>query len=151
MFLSLFVASFFLALAISLTLAWLFTKPVEDFLHRFVVDPMICAAWSKYIRFAIVVVGVGTGTRAGAFQEYLSAPSWSKAELAAQLTQNFWALGLYRTVVSTLMGLAWLLPAFCLMTLIARMFIQRAQMKELRILRKEASVQGSAGTTTTKR
>ena len=67
MFLALFAASFLLSLSISALLVWLFSKPIDDFLHRFLIDPMICAAWSKYVRFAVIAVGVSTGTQVSAF------------------------------------------------------------------------------------
>ena len=53
-------------------LVWLFTKPIEDFLHQFIIDPMICSVWSKYLRFAVVAVGVSTGTRVETFRDYVA-------------------------------------------------------------------------------
>jgi hypothetical protein len=144
MFLALFAASFLLSLSISALLVWLFSKPIDDFLHRFLIDPMICAAWSKYVRFAIIAVGVSTGTQVSAFQDYVSAPSYTKAAIAAQVTQEFWALQLYKTVTSTLIGLAWLMLAFCVMTVVAKMIIKPVDRNETRAIEEQERNNGAA-------
>lgn len=144
MFLALFAASFLLSLMISALLVWLFSKPIDDFLYRFIIDPMIVTAWSKYVRFAIIAVGVSTGTQVAPFQDYVSAPGYSKAAIAAQVTQEFWALQLYRTVASTLIGLAWLMLAFCIMTVIAKMIIKPVSRNETRAIEEQERSSGAA-------
>jgi hypothetical protein len=143
MLLAPFVASFLLALTISVVLTWLFTKPIEDFLERFIIDPMICTAWSKYIRFAVVAVGISTGTQTASLEEHLSSPAVNKAAVARQVTEAFWALELYRTLVGTLVGLAWLLLAFCVLIVIARMFIKPLPTNQTRAIAEAERVQGS--------
>jgi hypothetical protein len=64
MFIALFGASFLLALALSATIAWLSREAMDTVLRRFVVDPVVRSGFEKYIRFAIVVVGISSGTRA---------------------------------------------------------------------------------------
>ena len=84
-----------------------------------VVDPVVRSGFEKYIRFAIVVVGISNGTRVKAFQEYISAAEWNKPALQAALTQEFWTLELYRTVMGTLEGVAGLLLLCIFLALIA--------------------------------
>ena len=60
MFIALFGASFLLALVLSATIAWLSREAMHTILRRFVVD---LSGLEKYIRFAIVVVGISRGTR----------------------------------------------------------------------------------------
>ncbi len=60
MFLFLLLATFIVALAVSFLVMRLFTKPVDSVLRRIIADE-ISAAWSKYMKFAILVVGVSTG------------------------------------------------------------------------------------------
>jgi hypothetical protein len=144
MYLALFAASFLLSLIISVVLVWLFTKPIEDFLHRFIIDPMICSVWSKYLRFAVVAVGVSTGTRVETFRDYVAAPSYSKGALAAQVTQEFWALELYHTAVGTAIGLTWLLLAFCVMTVVAKMIIKPVERNETRGVEEQERNAGAA-------
>src|SRR5436305_875185 len=109
MFIALFAASFVLALVLSATLAWLSREAMDAILRRFVVDPVVRGGFEKYIRFAIVVVGISSGTRVRPLQEYISAADWNKPALQAALTQEFWTLELYRTVMGTLEGVAGLL------------------------------------------
>jgi len=144
MFVLLVGVSFLIALLISVGLVWLFTKPIEDFLHRFIIDPMICTAWSKYVRFAIVAVGVSTGTRVEILQDYVSAPAYNKAAIEAQMSQAFWALQMYHTVASTLIGLTWLMLAFCIMTVVAKMIIKPVERNETRAIEEQERSSGAA-------
>jgi hypothetical protein len=125
MFVVLLVASFVLALAISATVAWLFAKPIDGVLHRFVGDK-ISSTLSKYLRFAIVVVGISAGTRVRPLEEYIAAPSYNKAALAAAVTQEFWALELYRTFVETLQGMALIFFVLAVVAIIAFVIVRKA-------------------------
>src|SRR5437870_2135972 len=114
MFIALFAASFVLALVLSATLAWLSREAMDAILRRFVVDPVVRGGFEKYIRFAIVVVGISSGIRVRPLQEYISAADWNKPALQAALTQEFWTLGLYRTGRGPLRSVAGLvLLCFC--------------------------------------
>jgi hypothetical protein len=124
MFVVLLVASFTLALAISATVAWLFAKPIDGILHRFVGDK-ISATLSKYLRFAVVVVGISAGTRVRPLEEYIAAPSYNKAALAAALTQEYWALELYRTFVETLQGMALIFFVLAVVAIIAFVIVRK--------------------------
>jgi hypothetical protein len=124
MFVVLLAASFVLALAISATVAWLFAKPIDGILHRFVGDK-ISATLSKYLRFAIVVVGISAGTRVRPLEEYIAAPSYNKAALAAAVTQEFWALELYRTFVETLQAMALIFFVLAVVAIIAFAIVRK--------------------------
>jgi hypothetical protein len=119
MFIALFGASFVLALVLSATIAWLSREALDTILRRFVVDPVVRSGFEKYIRFAIVVVGISSGTRVKPLQEYISAAEWNKPALQAALTQEFWTLELYRTVMGTLEGVAGLLLLCIFLALMA--------------------------------
>jgi len=129
MFVALFGASFVLALALSVAVAWVSREAIESVLRRFVADHVVRAAFSKYIRFAIVVVGISTGTRVRVLQEYISATSENKAAMAAALTQEFWVLEIYRTIVGTLEGMAWLLLLCFFLALIAPVIVRMAKLE----------------------
>jgi hypothetical protein len=118
-FVALFGASFVLALALSATIAWLSREAIDTILRRFVVDPVVRHGFEKYIRFATVVVGISSGTRVKPLQEYISAPEWNKPALQAALTQEFWTLELYRTVLGALEGVAGLLLLCIFLALVA--------------------------------
>ena len=127
---ALFLVSLVLALAISITLAWASKDAVEHILHRFLAD-RISHAICKYLRFAIVVAGISDGTRAGALRDYVNASSLDRDAIAAQLTQEFWGLELYRTAIGTLEGILWLMLIFSLGVMIAIILIRRADLKDL--------------------
>jgi len=119
MFVALFAASFVLALALSVTIAWLSGEVIDTVLRRFVADQVVRTGFEKYIRFAIVVVGVSGGTRVKPLQEYIAAADYNKPALLAALTQEFWTLELYRTVMGALEGVAGLLLLCIFLALIA--------------------------------
>jgi hypothetical protein len=119
MFIALFVASFVLALALSVTIAWISREAIDTILRRFVADSVVRRGFEKYIRFAIVVVGISGGTRVKPLQEYISAADYNKAALQAALTQEFWTMELYRAVMGTLEAVAGLLLICVFLVLIA--------------------------------
>jgi hypothetical protein len=130
MFVVLFLATFLLALAISATIAWASKEPIESILRHFVA-PHLSAAFAKYFQLALVLVGVTAGTRVRALQDYISAPEYNKRDLLAQLTQEFWVMELYRTVVSTIEGILWLVFLFALIVLGVVIIIRKANLVKL--------------------
>lgn len=129
MFVALFAVSFLLALGLSAVIAWISREAVDTVLGRFVVDPVVRTAFGKYIRFAIVVVGVSSGTRVKLLQEYISASEWTKGTMQAALTQEFWTLEFYRTVMATLEGVITLLLICIFLALIAPAVLRMLKME----------------------
>jgi hypothetical protein len=138
-----FLSSVVLAGALAFGAAWLFSKPIDDFLERFIVDPMVCEAWGKYIRFAIVAVGISTGARVQMFEDYVSSSETTRAAILARATEEMWALELYRTVTGTIVGLAWLMLAFCVMVLIAKVAVKSVSNNAARAATEADRSQGS--------
>lgn len=132
MFVALFAASFVLALALSLTVAWISREAIDSILRRFVTDRAVRAGFEKYIRFAIVVVGISGGTRVRVLQEYLAASDLNKAAMAAQLTQEFWALEIYRAVIGTVEGIAGLLLVCIFLALIAPVVVRMLKLEPVK-------------------
>jgi hypothetical protein len=64
------------------------------------------------LQFVVLFVGVSSGTRIRLLQDYIDAPPWNRPEMAAQLTQEVWALSIYHTLVDLLQGIVWLLVVF---------------------------------------
>lgn len=64
MFITLLLVTFVLALAVSALVARLFAQPLHSILTRIIDDP-ISEAWVRYMKFAILVVGVSAGVRIG--------------------------------------------------------------------------------------
>ena len=132
MFVALFVASFILALALSITVAWISREAIDSILRRFVTDSAVRAGFEKYIRFAIVVVGISGGTRVRVLQEYLAASDLNKAAMAAQVTQEFWVMEIYRTILGTLEGIAMLLLVCIFLALIAPVVVRMLKLEPVK-------------------
>jgi len=103
-----FLASLAAAVAISSLLAWLFKIPVESLL-RYLAERDVAEAWTKYVFFLLFVVGVASGTRIRLLEEYLAAPVWNQNAIQGQMTQEFWVLEMYRTLIGSVEGIAWML------------------------------------------
>ena len=113
MFVVLFLVTFLLAFGISSGVAWAGKEPIEGILHHFF-SLNVTAAMSKYLRLAIVLIGVSSGARIRILEEYIGASVANKLQMADALTQEFWVLELYRTAITTLEGILWLLLLFSL-------------------------------------
>lgn len=129
MFVLLFCASLLVAFGVAFLVAWGSRDPIENVLHHFV-SANISAALAKYLQLAIILIGVTSGTRIRALQEYISAPDYNKSAMTAKLTQEFWVMEFYRTVVGTLEGILWLIFLFALTVFIVVFFIRKSRTNE---------------------
>jgi hypothetical protein len=129
MFVVLFLVTFLLAFAISSGVAWAGKEPIEGILHHFF-SVNVTAAMSKYLRLAIVLVGVSSGARIRVLEEYIAASAGNKIEMSNALTQEFWVVELYRTSISTLEGILWLLLLFSLVVFTAFWLMRKVRVKQ---------------------
>lgn len=129
MFLTLLLVTFVLALAVSVIVAKSFSTPINNILKRIVTDA-ISVAWLQYLKFAIVVVGVSAGVRIYELEKYITPQTWDKETRIIELTNEHWILELYRTVIETLQGIAWLLLVFFVFALIAYVIVRIAEMRQ---------------------
>ena len=110
---------------------FLFYKPIDGILKR-VVPAEISYAWTRYLRFAIYVVGIGGGVRVWSFEKYLTLQEPYKE--IVPLTPDRWMLEIYETVIGTLQSAAMVLLVFFIFALIAvvivRIFETRAAKPE---------------------
>src|SRR5215472_3814700 len=125
MFLLLLFASFVVALAVSFAVMWLFTKPIDKVLHRIIADE-ISAAWSKYMKFAILVVGVSAGVQLHDLEKYINSALGGHE---AQVGFDRWIFELYRAGIETLQGITWLLLVFFVFALIAYVIVRLGEMR----------------------
>jgi hypothetical protein len=132
MFLTLLISTFAISLLVSGIVDRVFDKSIDSMLKRIIADP-ISKAWSRYLKFAIYVVGISSGVRIWDLERYLN-PEPSMNRTILKLTAERWILEVYRTVISTLQGLAWLLLVFFIFALLAfviiRVFELRHQHKQ---------------------
>jgi hypothetical protein len=98
MFPALLLVTLLLALAVSYLVTRAFTRPLESILNRIIGDEISSAWLSKYLKFAIIVVGVSAGVRIHELEKYITPFRYDKEARIVELTRERWVLELYRTV-----------------------------------------------------
>jgi ABC-type transport system involved in multi-copper enzyme maturation permease subunit len=116
MFILLLVVTFVIAVFVSFVVVRLFEGPIRKIIGRIITDE-ISAAWVRYLKFAIYVVGVSGGVRVWQLERYIT-PEGEETE-PILLTTARWSLELYKTVIGTLQSVAWMLLIFFLIALVA--------------------------------
>ena len=109
--------------AVSAGVARFFSEPIRRILGHIVADD-ITYAWSKYIWFAILVVGVSSGVRVFELERYITPMMQPDAVLPLVLTRERWVLEVYRTIIGSLQGIAWLLLVFFVFALVAYVVVR---------------------------
>lgn len=117
MFMTLLGVTFVIALVVTYVVVLVFSKPIDGILTRIIQDK-ISEAWLRYLKFAIYVVGISSGVRIWDLEKYITPRDFEGAEII-RLTTERWVLEVYRTVIGTLQGVAWLLLVFFVFALIA--------------------------------
>ena len=126
MFISLLIVTFVLAVFVSWIVTRMFNSPVQRILDRIIADE-ISSAWTRYLTFAIYVVGVSGGVRIWDFEKYIT--PGEGGDMVAQLTPEYWTLEIYRAIVGTLQSVAWMLLVFFLVSLIAYVIVKGRETK----------------------
>lgn len=126
MFLTLLLVTFIVAFAVSAVVVRIFSRPLDAILQRIIADE-ISSAWLRYMKFAILVVGVSAGVRIHELEKYIT--PHDKDVKIVELTQDRWILELYRTVIESLQGIAWMLLVFFVFALIAYVIVRLAELK----------------------
>ncbi|GAA5786212.1 hypothetical protein GCM10007860_33040 [Chitiniphilus shinanonensis] len=129
MFLTLLLVTLVVASVVSLVVALVFSKPIDSILKRIIADE-ISVAWLKYLKFAILVVGVSAGVRIYELEKYITPERWDKDARIVLLTTERWVLELYRTIIEALQGIAWLLLVFFVFALIAYVIVRIAELRQ---------------------
>lgn len=124
MFLTLLVVNLTVAFVVCIIIAKIFKTPINNILRRLVAED-IYSSWSRYIVFAIYVVGISGGVRLWDLEKYVTPRT--KDETILELTSDRWVLEIYRTVIGTLQGNAWMLLVFFMFALIAYVIVKGKQ------------------------
>ena len=117
-----------LAIAVSVAVARAFSTPLDNILKRIIADE-ISAGWLKFLKFAILVVGVSAGVRIRDIEKYATPLRGDKEARVFDFTFERWILELYRTVIDTLQGIAWMLLVFFVFALVAYVIVRIAEMR----------------------
>ena len=131
MFITLLIVTFVIAFVVSSIVVLFFNKPLDKILSRIISDE-ISKAWLKYLKFAIYVTGISSGVRIHQIEKYITRPMHEHAEIV-QLTTERWILEVYRTVIGTLQGVAWMLLVFFVFALIAYVIVRAFELKKNRV------------------
>ena len=123
MFITLLAVTFAVAVLVSFVVARMFAQPIKGILDRIIADD-IGAAWLKYLKFAIYVVGISKGVRVWELERYISPGLQHEKAQILELTRDRWVLELYRTIIETLQGIAWMLLVFFVFALIAYVIVR---------------------------
>jgi hypothetical protein len=127
MFITLLVVTFLIAFAVSTIVARFFRQPIDKILARIITDD-ISKAWSKYLLFAIYVTGISSGVRIWDLEKYITQPQFEGAKIV-NLTGQRWVLEVYRTVIETLQGIAWMLLVFFVFALVVYIIVRAFELK----------------------
>ena len=130
MFYYLIISTFALALLVSLIVMRLFSSSINAILARIIHDP-IHEAWAKYTKFAGMVVGTSSGIRIYDMEKYITPLTYAENDkrIVIELTQERWVLEIYRTIIETLQGLAWMMLVFFMVALIAYVIVRWSEIK----------------------
>jgi len=131
-FIILLAVTFAISVVVSSIVVRMFAKPIEGILQRIISDP-ITEAWVKYVKFAIYVVGISSGVRIVELQRYITPGQFKDAQVLA-LTRDRWILEVYRTIIGSLQGIAWLLLVFFSVALIAFVIVRVFELKKTRTM-----------------
>jgi len=129
MFVTLLAITFLVALLVAFVVVRAFSRPIDSILRRLISDD-ITTAWLRYMKFAIYVVGVSSGVRIHELEKYITPNRWQKDAQVIDLTSDRWILELYRTVIETLQGAAWLLLVFFIFALIAYVIVRAFELRK---------------------
>ena len=125
MFVRLLIVTFLVALAMSTFVALLFSRPINKILKRVVAEDL-APSWRRYILFAIYVVGIAGGVHLWDMEKYVDPDKEGKI---IQLTPDRWIIEIYKCIIGSLEGIAWMLLIFFLFALVAYVIERGFEMK----------------------
>lgn len=127
MFITLLATNFAIAFIVCLVVVTIFRKSLTKIMQRLVAEDLH-TAWSKYVTFAIFVVGLSGGVRIWELEKYITPKAEGKGVL--ELTQDRWVLEVYGTIIGTLQSIAWMLLLFFLFALIAYVIVKGMEVRK---------------------
>lgn len=126
MFRTLLLVTFVIAALVSFGVARLFDRSLKQILDR-LVTPELSGAWHRYLLFALYVVGVSGGVRVWSLEQYIIPRDRNTPAL--ELTADRWTLEVYRTIIGTLQGVAWMLLLVFIFLLVAYVISRGQQLR----------------------
>ena len=127
MFIILLVVNFAVAFVVCFIISRVFRSPIDKILQRLVAEELY-TAWSKYINFAIYVVGISGGVRIWDLEKYITPRTAGGTVI--ELNSDRWVLEIYRTIIDTLQSNAWMLLLFFIFALIAFVIVKGLEIRK---------------------
>ena len=128
MFLILLIVTFIISISVCFVIVTIFNKSIKDILNR-LIEESISSAWLRYLKFASYVVGISAGVRIWELEKYITPTDLEKSQVIF-LNSDRWILEVYRTIIGTLQGIAWLLLVFFIFALIAYVIVRLVELKK---------------------
>jgi hypothetical protein len=118
--------TFVISFAVASIVVLVFNKPIDGILKRIIADEL-STAWSRYLKFAIYVVGIGGGVRVWSLEKHLTAqdPYYG----IVPLTSDRWMLEIYDTIIGTLQSTTILLLVFFVFALVALVIVRAFELR----------------------
>lgn len=125
MFLTLLFVTLVTAVAVAFITTRVFSNSISGILER-IIEADIAKAWSRYLTFAIYVVGISGGVRLYEIERYITGTITDESlrTIPLELTTERWILEIYRTIIQALQSIAWLLLVFFVFALIAYVVVR---------------------------
>lgn len=129
MFYYLMIVNFIVTIGVSFIVVKLFSKSIDNIMQRIIKDS-ISLTWARYTKFAGLVVGISSGIRIHEMEKYITPVIYDKENnYIVELTQERWFLEIFRTVIETLQGLAWMMFVFFVIALFAYVIVRFSELK----------------------
>lgn len=131
MFYLLILSNFIIAALTSVIIIWMFSKSINNIMER-IINDAINVTWAKYTKFAGLVVGISSGIRIYEMEKYITPINYyNNAEKSSilELTTERWFLEIFRTLVETVQGLAWMFFVFFVISLLAYVVVRVSELK----------------------
>ena len=126
MFIWLLVVTLAVSAAVCFFINRAFDRPIGRIMTRLVAEEL-ASAWRRYVAFAIYVVGISGGVRIHSLDRYVSPQDTTKQIL--ELNNDRWILEIYRTIIETMQGVAWMLLVFFVFALIAYVVLRGFELR----------------------
>ena len=127
MFITLLIVVFVVSLGTSFLTALIFSKPVNKILTRLVSEEL-APTWQRYILYAVYVVGISGGTRVWEMERYIDP---DKEGRVLVLNSERWFIEIYKTIIGSLQGVAWMLLVFFLFALVGYVLVKGFEARKM--------------------
>lgn len=126
MLISLLLVTLLVALGVSTLAVLIFRRPAWRIL-RSILPPELSSAWTRFLVFALYVVGVAGGVRIHQIERYLGGDGPAGTPL--ELNRDRWIIEIYSTGIGSLASIAWMLLVFFVFALIAYVVMRALEVR----------------------